>query len=193
MTAPAGLAAGRGLAAAAPGDPGSARSGRDSGLVPRRGRLASVRAKRGGEHTGPSPTDRGKAGTKYHVLCDRNGLPLHALVSGANTHDSRMLTELLDTNPGVREHAERPGRLRRRPDKLHADKGYDYPRCRRYLHQRGIGVRIARRGIEDSNRLGRIRWVVNAAWPGYSAPGVSGCATNAPAPPLRRCYCWPVR
>jgi hypothetical protein len=29
-------------------------------------------------------------------------------------------------------------------DKLHADKGYDYPRCRRYLHQRGIKVRIAR-------------------------------------------------
>src|ERR671920_615466 len=27
----------------------------------------SVRAKRGGELTGPNPTDRGKAGTKYHV------------------------------------------------------------------------------------------------------------------------------
>jgi transposase len=27
----------------------------------------SVRAKHGGELTGPSPTDRGKAGTKYHV------------------------------------------------------------------------------------------------------------------------------
>ena len=44
----------------------------------------SVRAKRRGEATGPSPTDRGKAGSKYHVLCDRNGLPLHALVTGAN-------------------------------------------------------------------------------------------------------------
>jgi transposase len=38
----------------------------------------SVRAKRRGELTGPSPTDRGKAGSKYHVLCDRNGLPLLA-------------------------------------------------------------------------------------------------------------------
>ena len=54
----------------------------------------------------------------------------------------------------------RPGRPRRRPGKLHADKGYDYPRCRRYLSRRGIGVRIARRGIEDSTRLGRVRWVV---------------------------------
>ena len=94
------------------------------------------------------------------MLCDRNGLPLHALITGANTHDSRMLEPLLDTNPGVRERAGRAGRPRRRPGKLHADKGYDYPRCRRYLAQRGIGVRIARRGIEDSTRLGRVRWVV---------------------------------
>jgi transposase len=94
------------------------------------------------------------------VLCDRNGLPLHALVTGANTHDSRMLEPLLDTNPGVGERVGRPGRPRRRPGKLHADKGYDCPRCHRYLARRGIGVRIARRGIEDSTRLGRVRWVV---------------------------------
>ena len=120
----------------------------------------SVRAKRRGELTGPSPTDRGKAGSKYHVLCDRGGLPLHALVTGANAHDSTMLAPLLDTNPGVRERRGRAGRPRRRPGKLHADKGYDYPRCRRYLTRRGIGVRIARRGIEDSTRLGRVRWVI---------------------------------
>jgi transposase len=119
----------------------------------------SVRAKRRGELTGPSPTDRGKAGTKYHVLCDRNGLPLHAMITGANAHDSTMLAPLLDTNPGVCERGGRPGRPRRRPDKLHADNGYDYPRCRRYLHRRGIRVRIARRGIEDKTRLGRARWV----------------------------------
>jgi transposase len=119
----------------------------------------SVRAKRKGELTGPNPTDRGKAGSKYHVLCDRNGLPLHVLISGANTHDSKMLAPLLDTNPGVRERAGRPGRPRRRPVKLHADKGYDYPRCRAYLRGRGIKVRIARRGVDSSEKLGRHRWV----------------------------------
>ena len=41
-----------------------------------------------------------------------------------------------------------------------ADKGYDFRRCRVYLHRRGIKVRIARRGIEDKSKLGRIRWVV---------------------------------
>ncbi|MEX5259991.1 IS5 family transposase [Kocuria sp. CPCC 205263] len=120
----------------------------------------SVRAKGGGELTGPNPTDRGKPGTKYHLLTDRNGLPLHVLASAANVHDSRLFGTLLDTNPGVRGRRGHPGRPRRRPQKLHADKGYDYPRCRRYLHRRGIKVRIARRGIEDKNHLGRHRWVV---------------------------------
>ena len=54
----------------------------------------------------------------------------------------------------------RPGRPRRRPEKLHADKGYDYRRCRAYLNRRGIKVRIARRGTEDKSKLGRVRWVV---------------------------------
>src|SRR5215218_1920228 len=50
-------------------------------------------------------------------------LPLHALISGAHAHDSTMLAALLDTNPGVRERRGRPGRPRRRPDKLHARLG----------------------------------------------------------------------
>jgi transposase len=93
-------------------------------------------------------------------LCDAAGLPLHVLLSAANTHDSRLFEPLLETNPAVRGRRGYPGRPRRRPDKLHADKGYDYPRCRRYLHRRGIKVRIARRGIDDKSRLGRVRWVV---------------------------------
>jgi Transposase DDE domain len=36
----------------------------------------------------------------------------------------------------------------------------DYPRCRRALRRRGIIPRIARRGIESRERLGRYRWVV---------------------------------
>jgi hypothetical protein len=61
---------------------------------------------------------------------------------------------------------QRPGRPRRRPDKLHADKGHGYPRCRRYLQHRGIKVRIARRGIESGSHPGRVRWVVerNISW-----------------------------
>ncbi len=66
--------------------------------------------------------------------------------------------ELIDWSRGcVDSMSVRP---RRRPEKLHADNGYDYSRCRRYLHQRGIKVRIARRGMESRTHLGRVRWVV---------------------------------
>jgi len=41
----------------------------------------SVRAKRGGELTGANPTDRGKVGTKYHVVVATDGLPLGVIPS----------------------------------------------------------------------------------------------------------------
>src|SRR6187549_895794 len=55
----------------------------------------SVRAKRGGELTGPNPTDRGKAGTKYHIAVSTDGIPLAAVPSAANIHDTRLFPHLL--------------------------------------------------------------------------------------------------
>ena len=55
----------------------------------------SVRAKRGGELTGPNPTDRAKRGTKYHVLGARDGIPLAALPSAANVNDTMLFPALL--------------------------------------------------------------------------------------------------
>src|SRR6058998_464974 len=55
----------------------------------------SVRAKRGGELTGPNPTDRAKRGTKYHVVVASDGIPLAALPSAANVHDTRLFPALL--------------------------------------------------------------------------------------------------
>ncbi len=49
---------------------------------------------------------------------------------------------------------------RRRPHKLHADKGYDYRHLRLALRKHRIIPRIARCGVEPKNRLGRYRWVV---------------------------------
>lgn len=84
-------------------------------------------------------------------------------VTGANRHDSVVFEALVDALPAV---GGKRGRPRRRPDKLHADKGYDYARCRAHLQSRGIKDRIARRGIECNDRLGRHRWVVERthAW-----------------------------
>jgi len=39
---------------------------------------ASVPAPAGGEDTGRNPTDRGKLGSKHHLLVDERGLPLVA-------------------------------------------------------------------------------------------------------------------
>ena len=124
---------------------------------------ASVAAKRGGERTGPNPVDRGRAGTKHHLLVDKEGVPLAASISAANVHDSKLLQEVVDSVGPVRG---RLGRPRKRPEKLHADKSYDYPRCRQFLRKRGIKARIATRGVESSEKLGRHRWVVERtfAW-----------------------------
>lgn len=84
-------------------------------------------------------------------------------VTGANRHDSVVFEQLVDALPDVRG---KRGRPRHRPGKLHADKGYDFARCRAHLRRRGIVDRIARRGIERNDRLGRHRWVVERthAW-----------------------------
>jgi transposase len=91
------------------------------------------------------------------LITDRGGLPLSAGISAANTHDSQALVPLVQGIPPIRS---RRGPRRRRPAKLHADKGYDYAHLRAWLRKRGIVPRIARRGIESSQRLGRHRWVV---------------------------------
>ena len=124
----------------------------------------SIAAKRGGNHTVPNPTDRGKPGTKRHVVVDRKGFPLAMLITAANVHDSRAFEPLLDAIPSVRRAG--PGRPRHRPKKAHADKAYDILRCRAYLRRRGIACRIARKGVDSSERLGRFRWVVERtlAW-----------------------------
>jgi transposase len=85
-------------------------------------------------------------------------------VTAANVHDSRLLVPLLDAVVPIR--TGRRGRPRRRPEKLHADKGYDYRRCRDACVERGIKHRIARKGIESTTRLGRHRWIVERtlAW-----------------------------
>lgn len=90
-------------------------------------------------------------------MVDRQGIPLAVTISAANVHDSMMLEATLDAIPPIK----RPrGRPRKRPAKLHADKGYDYARCRAALRQRRITPRIARRGVDSSEKLGRYRWVV---------------------------------
>jgi transposase len=98
-------------------------------------------------------------------VVEGHGLPLADQITAANVNDGTMLEPLVDSTPSIK----RPrGRPRKRPAKLHADKAYESRANRAYLRRRGIGDRIARKGIESSKRLGRFRWVVERtqAWLG---------------------------
>ncbi|WPB82761.1 IS5 family transposase [Archangium violaceum] len=126
-------------------------------MEPRGVRFQQRAGRKRGAQTGPNPTDRGKAGSKHHLVVDRKGLPLAALLSAANVHDKRKALPPLDA---IRPIKGPRGRPRTRPSKGHGDKGYDYADVRRDMRQRHIIPRIARRGIESKERLGHHRWVV---------------------------------
>jgi IS5 family transposase len=106
---------------------------------------------------GANPVDRGKPGSKLHLVCDGSGLPLTAVVTAANVNDTTIFQAVVDDVPPIRTPS---GRRRTRPGKVHADKGYDSAANRAYLRRRGIRPRIARRGVESSSKLGRHRWKV---------------------------------
>ncbi len=79
--------------------------------------------------------DRGKYGSKIHLITERTGLPISVGISGANVHNSQALFPLVKGIPPIRS-------------------------------RRGIRHRIARKGIETSQRLGRHRWTIERtmAW-----------------------------
>ncbi|WP_438804510.1 IS5 family transposase [Nocardia alni] len=112
---------------------------------------AAARAKKGA-HDRSEP---GQSGSKIHVLSDHTGIPLSVGISAANTNDAAALEPLVKAIPAVRS---RRGPRRRR--KLHADKAYDTAGLRRWVRDRGIEVRIARKGIESAEPLGRHRWII---------------------------------
>ncbi|MFI8242914.1 IS5 family transposase [Streptomyces sp. NPDC085866] len=121
------------------------------------------RALKRGAHTGPSPVDRARPGSKHHLATDRHGTPLAITLTSGNRHDITQLIPLLDAIPAVRGLVGRP---RNRPRRVFADRGYDFDKYRRILRTRGITPKIARRGAPHGSGLGKTRWVVERtfAW-----------------------------
>lgn len=52
--------------------------------------------------TGSSPVDRSKLGTKRHILTDKNGIPLSTIITSANKHDIKAVTDVLDNSVSYR-------------------------------------------------------------------------------------------
>jgi len=119
-----------------------------------------TRAFGGVEGSGPNPTDRGRPGVKHHVVVDGRGTPLLVDRTAANVPDVSHLRSLLASLPAV---AGKPGRPRRRPDRLSADRGYDSDPHRSDLQARGIEPVIARRGTPHGSGLGVYRRVAERA------------------------------
>ncbi len=94
---------------------------------------------------------------------DGHGTPLAVILTGNNRNDITQLVPLLDAVPPVRG---RPGRPRRKPQSVFADRGYDHDICRDQVRARRILPVTARRGTAHGSGLGTYRWVVERtfAW-----------------------------
>jgi IS5 family transposase len=79
------------------------------------------------------------------------------ITTGANVNDVTQTLALVDGVPPV---AGRPGRPRRRPAALLADKGYDSNPNRRELRKRRILPVISFKGQTNIHGLGKLRYVV---------------------------------
>ena len=120
----------------------------------------------GGDLIGPNPTDRGKKGVKRSLLTEADGGPLAVVVSGANRHDTKLLSETLDAIV-----VERPQPTAEHPQHLCLDKGYDNPTGHQAVADHRYTPHIRRIGEEKLDVTGEKRyparrWVVERtlAW-----------------------------
>jgi transposase len=116
----------------------------------------SIRAKRGGDLTGPNPTDRGKRGTKYHVAVTGDGLPVACATTAANVNDTVLFERLFLMAFAV------VARIR----SVFADKGYDAEANRELCRTFGAEPHVHKRGRPRGSGLGKRRWPVerSQAW-----------------------------
>jgi hypothetical protein len=115
----------------------------------------SLRAVRGGDHTGPNPTDRAKNGCKRHLITDGNGLPLVVQIGPANRRDEQWLPCLMWWLWIVLSYG-----CRCRPAALLGDRGYGFPYSIALVLAWGIRSLLARRGSTHGSGLGHTRFVV---------------------------------
>ena len=94
----------------------------------------------GGAATGPDPTNRGKLGTKRHLLDDRRGAPLGVVLSAANRTDLKLAEAVLDSAV-----IARPAPRARHRQHLCWDKGFDFPETDQAARARGYVVHTARK------------------------------------------------
>ena len=101
-----------------------------------------------GAKTGNNPTDRSKLGTKRHILTDKKGIPLSAVISPASTHDIKLVTDVVDNTDHQKtkiittSKSKRGTKRRRLIQHLCLDKGYNSAEEEQKLIKRGYVLHI---------------------------------------------------
>lgn len=93
----------------------------------------------GGEASGKSPVDRGKRGSKVHLLVDQRGAPLSLHITGANVHDKWLTDELIVSIVVPRPD---PALVQQH---ICMDKGYDYDDVHQFVELERYVVHIKHR------------------------------------------------
>lgn len=119
LATPAGVAAGGSVGASPSGAARPAWPVRADRLGARRHRCQQRAGQKRGAKTGRNPVDRGKPGTKHHLLTDPKGLPLVVASTGANRQESSVFEAMIDAISPIKQ--ARGGR-RRRPGSCMATK-----------------------------------------------------------------------
>ena len=90
--------------------------------------------------TGNNPTDRSKVGTKRHILTDKQGIPLSAIISSASIHDIKAVTDVIDNTVIKRTFVSKPKRGKRQRRKYHhlcLDRAYNSKSTENEIINRG--------------------------------------------------------
>lgn len=95
---------------------------------------------------------RGGLTTKIHLAVDRRGRPLSILPTPGQAGDNPQLFNLLDA---ISVNQPGPGRPRKRPDMLIADKAYAHDSTRTRLRRRGIRHTIPQRSDQLARRAAK--------------------------------------
>jgi transposase len=95
---------------------------------------------------------RGGLSTKIHLAVDGRGRPLSIVLTPGQAGDNPQLLNVLDS---IAVHDGGPGRPRKRPDMLIADKGYAHDSTRAALRRRGIRHTIPERDDQIARRTAK--------------------------------------
>ena len=110
--------------------------------------------------TGHNPTDRGKLGTKRHIITDKNGIPLSTFITSANTHDVTVAIDTVDRIV-INRPSSKP-KHKQKKQNLCLDKAYHSKYVEQEIIKRGYIPHIRHRREERifHRKYPARRWVV---------------------------------